>query len=82
MNEFLQTKFPETHYFDKQIGVAGKREFNSLSAGTWTEEKKFLLRVYITDTCLGSLFISLGFKDNEVSVDIQKIFDTVRNKGK
>ena len=73
MNEFFQTKFPETHYFDKQIGVEGNREFNCLSSGTWLEEKKFLLRIYITDTCLGSVFISLGFKDNEVGVDMQKI---------
>ena len=73
MNEFLQTTFPETHYFDKQIGVPANRAFQCLSAGTWTEEKKFLLRVYITDTCLGSLFITFGFKDDEVGIDMQKI---------
>ena len=73
MNEFLQTKFPETHYFDTQIGVAGNREFHCLSAGTWVEEKKFLLRVYITDNCLGNVFITFGFKGNEVGIGMQKI---------
>ena len=58
--------FPETHYYDKKVLTPSNREFDSLSIAEWTENKKLLLRSYIIDTNFANVFMSFGFKDDEV----------------
>ena len=72
LNSLRQGTFPETHYYDTQVGVPANRELNCLADLSWTEEKKILLRVYITDTNLGSCFMTFGFKNDEVGVMLNK----------
>lgn len=67
-NSLRKGTFPETHYYDTQVGVPANREFNCLADLSWTEEKKILLRVYITDTNFGSCFMTFGFKSDKVGV--------------
>ena len=72
LNSLRQGTFPETHYYDMQVGVPANRELNCLADLSWTEEKKILLRVYVTDTNLGSCFMTFGFKDDEVGIMLNK----------
>jgi hypothetical protein len=60
--------FPETHYYDKKRDEPANRELNCLSVCEWVEERKILLRVYITDTSFGNMFITFGFKGKEVGI--------------
>lgn len=64
--------FPETHYYDAQVGFPANRELNCMSCANWPEYKKLLLRVYITDTSMGNCFMTFGFKGDEVGVMLKK----------
>ena len=64
--KLLRGTFPETHYYDKKVFQASNREFDSLFIAEWTENKKLLLRSYIIDTNFANVFMSFGFKNNEV----------------
>ncbi|MBQ3530242.1 MAG: serine hydrolase [Oscillospiraceae bacterium] len=64
--------FPETHYYDKVLGVPADRELDSTAVCEWLEEKKLLLRVYVIDTCFGSMFATFSFKGNEVALAFRK----------
>ncbi|MBR2884320.1 MAG: serine hydrolase [Clostridia bacterium] len=66
--EYRCGEFPETHYSGDTIGIPANRSYRCVSSGAWTEEKKLVIRVNITDDYLGNLTISLGFKDNEVTM--------------
>ncbi|MBQ3506892.1 MAG: serine hydrolase [Clostridia bacterium] len=72
LNAFKKGKFPETHYYDMKVMQSGGREFDCIADGSWTEEKKFLLRVYIVDNSLGNCFMTFGFKGDEVGVMLYK----------
>lgn len=72
LNSLKKGTFPETHYYDTQVMVSGNREFACLADGSWTEEKKFLLRVYIIDNSFGNCFMTFGFKDDEVGLMLNK----------
>ncbi|MBE7079565.1 MAG: serine hydrolase [Clostridiales bacterium] len=72
MNTFVQTTFPEAHYYDRQVMTPANREFDCLCSANWTEDKKLLLRVYIVDTNLGSWFTTFGFKGDEVGLMMHK----------
>ena len=67
-NSLLEGTFPETHFYDKQVETPSNRELDCMSDLSWTEEKKILLRTYITDVNFGSCFITFGFKGEEVGV--------------
>ena len=69
---YTQGNFPETDYYDKQVDTPSNREMECMASAGWTEEKKLLLRVYITDTSLGNCFITFGFKGDEVGVSLFK----------
>lgn len=71
-NSLKKGTFPETHYYDVQVGVPANREFDCLADLSWIEEKKILLRVYITDTNFGSCFMTFGFKKDQVGIMLNK----------
>ncbi len=79
-NAFKQGVFPETHYYDKQVDVPANRELNCLADGSWTEDKKILLRVFIVDTCFGNCFMTFGFKGGEVGVMMHKTAEFFLNE--
>lgn len=64
--------FPETSYYDKQVDVPSNRELDCMASAGWTEAKKLLLRVYITDSSLGNCFMTFGFKGDEVGITVFK----------
>lgn len=72
LNAFQKGKFPESHYYDMKVMEEGGREFDCIAEGSWTEEKKFLLRVYIVDNSLGNCFMTFGFKGDEVGIMLNK----------
>lgn len=69
---YKEGTFPETSYYDKQVDVPSNRELACMSSAGWTEEKKLLLRVYITDSSLGNCFMTFGFKGDDVGVSMFK----------
>ncbi len=73
MGEYLQTTFPETHYYDRKVRTPSNREFNANSIGEW-QGKNLLIRTYIVDSNKGNLTINLGFtKDfNNIGVSMTK----------
>ncbi len=74
LGEFIKTTFPETHYYDKKVGTPSNRELNALSIGEWDGEN-LLVRIYITDTSKGNLFINFGFTDDakETAVSLVRV---------
>lgn len=68
----IKGTFPETHYYDVKKGVPANRQLNCLSVLEWMAETSILLRVYITDTSFGNLFINFSFKGDEVGVCANK----------
>ena len=72
LNSYMVGTFPETHYYDTHVGYPANRELDCMAAASWTEEKKLLLRVFITDTSFGNCYMTFGFKNNEVGVMLCK----------
>lgn len=72
MGEYLKCSFPETHYSDIYRGVPAERELDCLAIGEWIEEKKLLIRAYISDTSFGSLFIVIAFKGDKVAIQLSR----------
>ena len=72
LNAYTVGTFPETHYYDTQVGKPANRELDCMAAASWTEEKKLLLRVFITDTNFGNCYMTFGFKGDEVGVMLCK----------
>lgn len=64
--------FPEVHYYGMQRGVPSGRELDSLAIAEWLDESTLLIRVYITDTSFGSVFIKIAFKDGLASLQLKK----------
>ena len=74
LGEYLKTTFPETDYYDKQVGVPSNRELDALSIGEWDGEN-LLVRVFITDTNKGNLTMNFGFTPDlkETAVSLVKV---------
>ncbi len=73
MGEYMQTTFPETHYYDRKVRTPSNREFNANTTAEWICDK-LLIRTFIVDTNKGNLFIHVGFtKDlRKVGVSLVK----------
>ena len=72
MEHMVMGTFPETHYYDVKVDTPSNRELNCLCSASWVQQDKILLRVFITDTCFGSCFMTFGFKGDEVGVFFSK----------
>ena len=55
-----------------QVNKPSMREPDALFIANFTEEKKLLLRNYITDTNFGNCFMTFGFKGKEVGLLFNK----------
>lgn len=69
---YVDTFFPEKHYYGDQIGVPADREFRCLNAGVWTDEKTFMLRTYIIDVCFGNMAAYFSFEGDGVKLKMIK----------
>lgn len=65
--------FPETHYYDVQVDTPSNRELDCYAISSWLSDKELLIRVYVTDTGFGNLFIKMAFKGDDVGVSLVKI---------
>ncbi len=72
MGKYLKGKFPETHYYDEQRGVPSGRELDCLAIAEWIEDRKLLLRVYITDVSFANLFCVIAFKGDRIVLQLKK----------
>ena len=61
--EYKSIKFPETHYYDKRVKTPSNREFDGIACGAWNVNN-LLIKVFITDTNKGNLFINVGFTND------------------
>lgn len=69
---YIQSTFPETHYYGAKVDTPANREFDCLCTASWVEDRKILLRVYVIDTSLGNCFMTFGFKKDQIGVYMSK----------
>lgn len=70
--EYMECKFPETHYSADTIGTPKGEGYRTLSVGVWPGEKEFVLRANIVDDYFGNLTISCGFNDDTIGLTMDK----------
>jgi hypothetical protein len=66
-------KFPEKHYYDRQINLPANRELNAFASAVWTAENNLLLRVYIADNSMGNLKANFTFDGEKIAVRMDKV---------
>ena len=69
-NEF--SKFPGKKRMGLTASVYEEGTYDCAASAVWADENKLHIMVQIIDTYLGTLNISLGFKDNRVSLRMRK----------
>ena len=69
----VQFKFPEKHYYDRQINLPANRELNAFASAVWTAENNLLLRVYIADNSMGNLKANFTFDGEKIAVRMDKV---------
>lgn len=72
MCRYERGTFPETNYYSERVSVPSGREFDCVAAAEWVEKEKLLIRIYVIDNCMGNLFITLGFKGDDVGIEMNK----------
>lgn len=64
--------FPNKNYFGDTIGVPRNSGYEYMASGAWTEENKFVLRVFIIDDYFGNMTVSFSFKEEEIAIYMSK----------
>lgn len=75
--EFVETEFPETHYYDWTIGKPSGCALPALAFGSWTMTNRFLLQVNFTHTHIGHLGMTFEFLGEEVAVRFVKMAEGI-----
>lgn len=70
--EFLDTEFPETHYYDMQVLRHGNRKQRAVACGAWTMPHRFFIRTNIIDHSIGHVGMVFEFRENLVVVRFSK----------
>ncbi len=70
--DYLKGTFPEVNFYCAKVGEPSNRQQNCAATAQWVEKKKLLIRVYVTDSNLGNLFITASFKDDYVTLLMKK----------
>lgn len=65
--------FPETHYFGRYIGRPSGEGYTYYGSAGWVRPDSLLIRCQIADRYFGQLKINVAFKDNRISVLMQKV---------
>jgi hypothetical protein len=69
---YVDSEFPETHYFGDRIGVSAERGYRCCAAGAWTEENKLQIKVWILDKHTGGVNITIVYKGDEIALCMRK----------
>ena len=80
LEKYVESTFPETHYWDKRIGTPSDRELRSIASAAFTSENRILIRLNIIDVCLGHLGIVVEFKEDRCAVQMQKAAEGFLNE--
>ncbi len=72
LGKYVITEFPETHYSGLRIREPYGKPYRCMCTGAWTEEKKFVLRVYVIDRYFGNLAVTFGYKGDELGLFMVK----------
>ena len=72
MEDYAEGYFPQTNYFGNTIGIPKGEMYKCIAAARWTQEDKLVIRCYIIDDYFGNLAITLGFKDEELGLNMTK----------
>lgn len=72
LGKYVCSTFPETHYYDNERGVPSGRELDCMAIAEWVEDKKLLLRVYITDVSFANIFAQISFKGDYAALLFRK----------
>ncbi len=68
----VETTFPETHYYGRQIGTPLGRGYRCLNTAAWIEPHKLLIRCFIADDYFGNLTVTASFAHGAVSLLMNK----------
>ncbi len=80
IKKFVESGFPETHYYDDIVKKPCGRMYNSISCAAWTQEHKLVIRTYIIDNYFGNLTTTLSFKGDEVGLHMNKTAEFFLNE--
>lgn len=69
---FREGEFPNRNYFGESIGFPKGKGYRYIASGAWTEEHKFVLRLYVIDDYFGNLTVTFSFKDDYVALRMIK----------
>lgn len=69
---YVHDIFPEKHYFGKRIGEPKGSGYHCMTAATWTEPNKLVIRCYAIDDYLGHFTASFSFQKDQISVMMHK----------
>ncbi len=78
-NDYILSTFPETRYAREKVGTPCNEQMKSLFVAGWLEKKKLLLRNYIIDSDLGSMYMTLSFKNNYIAIRCEKAAEFMFN---
>ena len=78
-NEF--GKFPQVGYSDNigSVYAEGNR-YDCAASAVWSEPTKLMIKVQIIDKYFGNLNITLGFKDDKISIRMEKFAEDFLNE--
>ena len=80
LGKYIADKFPQKNYFGRRIGTAGNRMYDCVASAVWVQQHKLSLLVYITDDYLGTLKITVAFKDHHIAVYMTKVAEWFLNE--
>lgn len=72
IGHYVDTDFPETHYYGRRIGTPADRPYRCLHAGLWKDESTFRIRSYLIDDYFGNMWTTLAFDGDRVHLKMTK----------
>ncbi len=72
LSAYKNIRFPETHYYGKQVGVPKGEGYNCESIAVWKSENRLMLRVNVIDDCFGNVGMTFGFFGDTVGLTAAK----------
>ncbi|WP_135549207.1 serine hydrolase domain-containing protein [Paenibacillus cymbidii] len=72
LGKTVQGTFPQKNHLGETVGTVSGKGYDCLASAAWVEEHKLNMLVYITDIHLGSLKMTVSFKENEITIFMTK----------
>lgn len=66
-------KFPEKHYYDRQINIPSGREHDAFASAEWTDEKTLHIRMYMYDNCMANMHAYITFDGDKIAIKMTKV---------